>query len=105
MNKEQLELLGDVYRNYLKKAPKPITGKYLSQPEFIHWIKKSDEFVKIWECKIQERVLDIRERMSIYFVQHPDWVMIGTHQFFDIHNIPTKLITVTYRNKTIESYE
>jgi hypothetical protein len=27
------------------------------------------------------------------------------HYWMNLHNIPTKLITVTYNNKTIESYE
>jgi thymidylate synthase len=39
---------GDAYKNYLNTAPSTIDGKYLSQPEFIHWIETNDEFAKKW---------------------------------------------------------
>jgi len=39
---------GDAYKNYINTAPPTLDGKYLSQPEFIHWIKTDDEFAKKW---------------------------------------------------------
>jgi thymidylate synthase len=39
---------GDCYSNYLKTAEPTLDGKYLSQPEFIHWIKTDDEFAEKW---------------------------------------------------------
>jgi thymidylate synthase len=30
---------GDAHKNYVKTAEPTLDGKYLSQPEFIHWIK------------------------------------------------------------------
>jgi len=39
---------GDAYKNYVNTAPPTIDGKYLSQPEFIYWIKTNDEFAEEW---------------------------------------------------------
>jgi len=39
---------GDAYKNYVKTSEPTLDGKYLSQPEFIHWIKTDDEFAKKW---------------------------------------------------------
>ena len=39
---------GDCYSNYVKTAEPTLDGKYLSQPEFIYWIKTDDEFAKKW---------------------------------------------------------
>ena len=39
---------GDAYKNYLKTSEPTLNGKYLSQPEFIHWIKTDDKFAKKW---------------------------------------------------------
>jgi thymidylate synthase len=39
---------GDCFANYVKTAEPTLDGKYLSQPEFIHWIKTDDEFAKQW---------------------------------------------------------
>jgi thymidylate synthase len=39
---------GDCYSNYVKTSEPTLDGKYLSQPEFIHWIKTDDEFAKKW---------------------------------------------------------
>ena len=39
---------GDAYKAYVKTSKPTLDGKYLSQPEFIHWIKTNDEFAKKW---------------------------------------------------------
>jgi thymidylate synthase len=39
---------GDAYKNYIKTSEPTLDEKYLSQPEFIHWIKTNDEFAKKW---------------------------------------------------------
>jgi thymidylate synthase len=39
---------GDCYANYVKTSEPTLDGKYLSQPEFIHWIKTDDKFAKKW---------------------------------------------------------
>ena len=66
-----------------------------------------DEFDKRWGLKIEERELTLEERED-YFVKN----ILG-HSFIrdlgygvlDEYNTPTKLITITYNDKTIESYE
>ena len=39
---------GDAHKNYVKTSEPTLDGKYLSQPEFIHWIKADDEFANKW---------------------------------------------------------
>jgi len=84
MNKEQQELLDEIYKNYVK------------------WWEKSDD-----SCNLER--FNIRYpggRFSIFQENYPN-----THRrnnpndLLDAFNIPTKLITTTYNDKTIESYE
>ena len=123
MNKEQQELLDEVYENYEKNIndgiqnpndikwditePKNPKLYPLTKEEFIDRIKTNSEFSERWGLKIEERELSLEERteykkkrdgISRTFVSY-------THQMLDNSNIPTKLITITYNNETIESYE
>jgi hypothetical protein len=147
MNKEQQELLGEAYENYVNKTKFPggdtvpkIEFMYpdstiLSQEEFINKCKTNNEFSKKWGLKIEERELSLEERreispnskttdmfkdLAIDF--NPD-VKMGCwndqmsledfnddtkkeiHKLYDRENIPTKLITITYNDKIIKSYE
>ena len=128
MNKEQQELLGGAYENYLKgghikwlnqmevntpagkmNIPIPYT-----QEEFINKCKTDTEFSEKWGLKIEERELSLEERIRIYALKEGQ-----TYEEFvtnwntdeqwleDLSDttIPTKLITITYNDKTIESYE
>jgi hypothetical protein len=123
MNKEQHKLLDDTYENYqtewLKENP-PFSGSYtdkcLTQEEFINKCKTDSEFAKKWGLTIEERKLSNDERFRIAYknldlrkeleaqskiLHYPD----GHNKVMDDANIPTKLITITYNDKTIESYE
>jgi hypothetical protein len=114
MNNEQQELLDDVYKNFLKYSSQVIP---FTKDEFIHHIKTNDGFAKLWGLKIEERELSRDERCDEYIKRHPketndgilNYKWIGdnlcTHKDYDKWNIPTKLITITYNDKTIESYE
>jgi hypothetical protein len=116
MNKEQQELLDGAYENYLKgghikwlnqmevntpagkmNIPVPYT-----QEEFIEKCKTDSEFSQRWGLKIEERELTWDERHELaetkYQIDDVDDVL-------DKEGIPTKLITITYNDKTIESYE
>jgi hypothetical protein len=88
----------------------------LSKEEFINRCKTDTEFSERWGLKIEERELSNDERFRIAYkdlelrkkleaqskmIRYPD----GHNEVMDDANIPTKLITVTYNNKTIESYE
>ena len=117
MNKEQQELLGDVYKNYLIEDAKTLPnmskekmtelGYRLSQEEFINKCKTDTDFSERWGLKVDERELSLEERTE--YKKKRDGISRTfasyTHQMLDGSNIPTKLITITYNDKTIESYE
>ena len=127
MNKEQI--IDEVYQNYLTNFIPPTCPPNLDvQPSYYEpmtkeWFIKSikerglrgEEFSDKWGLKIEERELSLEERFNIYkpggkfsaFQENYP----GTHKrndpndLLDAFNIPTKLITLTNNNETIESYE
>ena len=125
MSKEQQEVLDDAYNRYratiikefyedTKELRKWATvegpGGHTKE-EFINKIKTNPEFSEKWGLKIEERELSLEER---YKIALPIWkekygllanMMVPTNVDNTPYNIPTKLITVTYNDKTIESYE
>jgi Fe2+ or Zn2+ uptake regulation protein len=76
-----------------------------SQEEFIDKCKTDKEFSKKWGLKIEERELSLDERGDIYETNFKGLKRNKSNEDFDKINIPTKLITITYNDKTIESYE
>jgi hypothetical protein len=84
-------------------------GTLLSQEEFINKCKTDTDFSKIWGLKIEERELSDDERNEIrdmqYFKNNLHQALKGSDTKIYWENIPTKLITLTYNNETIESYE
>ena len=116
MNTEQF--INEVYQNYMKSETDRTekTGQTwtpLSIEEFINKIKTVPEFSEKWGLKIEERELSVIERILI--AETNTEVIPGFHSHFDtdedVHkvldtwDVPTKLITLTYNNETIESYE
>jgi hypothetical protein len=100
------------------------TFEELTQDEFINKCKTNPEFSKKWGLKIEERELNLDERAklhtntemfydicathfsiqdSIEYSNYPDKIWL--HEQFTKGNIPTKLITITYNDIKIESYE
>jgi len=107
MSKEQQELLDEAYENYDKGRQKWEVGRVeeipkLSQEEFINKCKTDTEFSEKWGLKIEERKLSDEE--SIF---HYEKELYSPLRIIDqkIPVMPTKLITITYNDKTIESYE
>jgi hypothetical protein len=116
MSKEQQELLDEAYENYLNNFIEPVCPPNLDvQPSYYEpmtkeWFVKSakekdlrgKEFSERWGLKIEERDLTWDERHELaetkYQIDDVDDVL-------DKEGIPTKLITITYNDKTIESYE
>jgi len=110
MNKEQQELLDDAFKKYQSQTMfrtddlvslKELDGMDMSTGErktvyrqyapveFINKCKTNPEFSETWGLKIEERELNDDElNIANLFKQ-----------------TSTKLITITYNNKTIESYE
>ena len=88
--------------------------QYGSKEEIEHlskYYKPDTEFSERWGLKIEERELTYSERYKIWFTNNfetgmeycedvkPDF----DNEYYEF--TPTKLITVTYNNKTTESYE
>ena len=117
MNKEQQELLDEAYKNFEKwynkhSGKEDYTGYYVpNKKEFIRLIKTDTEFSEKWGLKIEERELTYNERYKIWFTNNFETGMEYCEDVKpDFNNeyyepTPTKLITVTYNNKTIENYE
>ena len=130
MNKERYyQIIDEVYKNYTSSKAHPLDGKYgdtsvrtlnhmypyepiLSQDEFINKCKIDTEFSEKWGLKIEERELSLEERMDLsrekrryswnwqnWSEEEMEWRMNNDWK------IPTKLITITYNDKTIISYE
>jgi hypothetical protein len=124
MNKEQQELLDEVYEKYADShwtPPSNPKGKLLSdqlfsvvpmehsKETFIKKCKTDTEFSQRWGLKIEERELSLDERQERCPVWTKDsYGMDGELRSpitIDWDKTPTKLITITYNDKTIESYE
>ena len=109
MNKEQQQIIDEAYKNYfliksLEKGPFGISGLILPKEEFIDKCKTDPEFSEKWGLKIGERELSLEERRKLAKYDS-EFVSPITVESWDRNNIPTKLITITYNNETIESYE
>jgi hypothetical protein len=117
MNKEQQELLDEVYNKWIKYSwNSRIYPNQNDKDIFIDRIKTEPDFSINWGLKIEERELSHDERFRIAYknlelrkkleaqskmLHYPD----GHNKVMDDANIPTRLITITYNDKTIESYE
>ena len=125
MNKEQI--IDEVYKNYLnewtfEKYPndgsvysvEPIKVKEHSKEQFVYRCKTDTEFSEKWGLKIEEKELIAQERLE-WVKTNLSNVEVGgfisndeySHKWVETlaNNIPTKLITLTYNNEKIESYE
>jgi hypothetical protein len=93
-----------------------------SQERFIDKCKTDKEFSEKWGLKIEERELSAKERWDWYrknggpsgeeklvalMVYEDEEDNSHIHSWLKTWapNVPTKLITITYNDKTIESYE
>jgi hypothetical protein len=108
MNKEQI--IVDSYENYCKH----FVG-YDDIPKidwFIQEIKNNKVFSERWGLKIEERELSLEERTKILisksdnkkdFYDRNGRLIIEDELVLNESNIPTKLITITYNDKKIDS--
>ena len=106
------QIISDAWANYQRKvldkfmndttiANYAITNK----EEFINKCKTDSEFSEKWGLKIEERELDMMERWKIADLTPNMEEFDFANYMCDKHNVPTKLITITYNDKIIESYE
>ena len=95
MNNEQQQIIDESYNNYLTyihdvvQGENQIYGDWYGKEEFINKCKTDPEFSEKWGLKIEERELNDDE-LNIFNL---------LKQTF------TKIITITYNDKKIESYE
>ena len=126
MNKEQQELLDEVYENYRQKIISEdlwmlvAIGWPSTQEEFINKCKTDSEFSERWGLKIEERELSSDERYNLLsesekknFIITMRPMMSPDDKYDEVHytidnyyeHIPKRAITITYNDQTIESYE
>jgi hypothetical protein len=135
MNKEQQELLDDVYKKYQSQTMfrtddlvsleeldgmclgtgeiKKVYRQYAPK-EFINKCKTDTEFSEKWGLKIEERELSLEERTKLLinksdnkkdFYDRNGRLIMEDESVLNDSNIPTKLITITYNDTKLESYE
>ena len=131
MNKEQI--IDEAYENYLnyplatihnhrtnilykniskgwcmlngRSMASPHPTRHLTKEEFINKCKTDSDFSETWGLKIEERELDMFERWELANLTPNMSEIDYCNKLCDEHNVPTKLITITYNNEKIESYE
>ena len=124
LDKQYTDLVNDAYMNYLKQYEKgnrvgivnysdPLQYIPYSNEEFINKIKTDEVFAKKWGFQVYTRELKHKERIklawSVFFPDRknesvPDWWNVKGLSM-DEKNIPTRAISLTYNNQTIEIYE
>jgi hypothetical protein len=119
MNNEQQELLDEANNNYLNKC---LDKKWMKEnvffdgssnhhlylkEEFINKCKTDTEFSEKWGLKIEELELNYEERIKLFKekTNRSLTYTLNVRERLDENGIPTKLITIKYNDKTIESYE
>jgi len=127
MSNEQqdiIELVGQEYTKWFYDNAVPsisgnpiLNGKgILTRGQFINKCKTDPEFSERWGLKIEERELSLEEKTDWLNKNYPlyglgEWAVDklsdkGYLKEVEVeYNIPTKLITITYNDKTIENYE
>ena len=104
MNKEQEQIIDEVYEKYSIIAGMSTQVVSLTKDTFIHYIKTDVKFSETWGIKIEERELNHDERYDLCAAQKSKMTAISEEDYIK-YNTPTKLITLTYNNEKIESYE
>jgi len=109
MNKEQQVLIDEAYENYCKSFEnQTLIEEYsfdtdsMTQFMFINKCKTDQEFSEKWGLKIEERELSYEERKKLCKLSDR---VYPNNEWMKENSIPTQLITITYQNKKIESYE
>lgn len=115
-NKRYQEIIHEAYENYREKNHILFKDTAWTQQEFINKIKTNIEFSEKWGLKIEESELSLEERGRYAQSNHYEVslnIKIHTgvdedhtlHKQLDMIKIPTKLITITYKEEKIEVYE
>jgi hypothetical protein len=135
MNNEKMnQIIDEAYENYTQtKIIKTDSGEThispighyngMTKEQFINKCKTDSEFSKKWGLKIEERELSLEEKEyqlektncindieNDRIIYGHEWEKYIQEQYEGIQSnqgikIPTRLITITYNNEKIESYE
>jgi len=110
MNKEKYnQIIDEVYEKYHQENKHVMYLTFLLKEEFINKCKTDPEFSEKWGFKIEERELSLEERKKLYEGEFTPGIEVTNDHWLNskliTRNIPTKLITLTYNNEKIESYE
>ena len=106
-------IIDEAYKNYLLKKGSEISEYgvrpiLLLKEDFINKCKTEPEFSEKWGLKIEERELSLGERKRIYEMEYTNDIEVENNHWLEsklkTRNIPTKQITLTYNNETIEIY-
>ena len=92
----------------MKTGEKSMGARQYHKEAFINKIKTDKEFSERWGLKIEERELTPKERIELaggkIQEKYPALVEMSL-KLCDEREIPTKLITLTYKETKIENYE
>lgn len=115
------QIIDEAYKNYVKKVMEGLKNWDVSPPTsafpdhkevFINKIKTNDKFSEKWGLKIEERELSWENRSKLLSTEQfhefgflSPFTDVIINLYLNQQNIPTKLITITYNNETIEVYE
>ena len=110
MDKERYnQIIDEVYEKYHQENKHVMYLTFLIKEEFINKIKTDTEFSEKWGLQIEERELSLKERKRIYEMEYTNDIEVENNHWLEsklkTRNIPTKQITLTYKNEKIESYE
>jgi hypothetical protein len=99
-------MMEEAYKRYMNNWDKelPRIGP-CTQEEFINKIKTDDVFAKKWGVIVEVRELSMEERWEIANLTPNMSEFDYCNKLCDEYSIPTKAISLTYNNETIETYE
>lgn len=105
------QIVDEVYDFYCKSFEKQFEiERYsfdtdpMTKIMFVEKIKNLDWFSETWGLKIEERELSLKERKQLYLENDNFNNPNRKDEWNSLDNIPTKLITITYKDETVEIY-
>ena len=133
IDKQSIDLIGDAYKNYCLSykdghefyEDETVKRSY-TQEEFINKIKTDDEFAAKWGVKVEVRELSLEERIQQIPFSEKHTIHERNECIDDLRTLkgdelksfeqyikqqcdsihtPIRAISLTYNDKTIESYE
>ena len=122
MNNEKYnQIINEVYQTYWDENSNAETSfmyegslievRRMTKDEFINMVKTDALIAERWGLKIEERELSLKERLDHFeefFDCTPNSENMSEaeiHNELSKSNVPTRAVTVTYNNETIEVYE